>query len=159
MGSGDVYKRQIVYQNYMKALLLCFLGLAMVGVGYFWNGWFPFNKAIWSSSFVLVTAGWASLVLGVLYYVVDVKKKQIGTVFKYVGSNAIVIYVASSFISETFYLLNIGNTSVHGWLYATFFTPVITVPELASLMYAAVVVLFYMLMGYILYRKKIFIKV
>ena len=124
-----------------------------------WNNWFPFNKAIWSSSFVLVTAGWASSILGVLYYVLDVKKKRIATIFKYVGANAIVIYVASSFITETFYLLSIGNTSIHGWLYATFFTPVIAIPKLASLMYAVVVVLFYLFVGYMLYRKKIFVKV
>lgn len=156
---GVLIGKVIVYQHYMKALLLFCLGMAMIGVGYVWNNWFPFNKAIWSSSFVLVTAGWASSILGILYYFIDMKKKRIGTIFKYVGANAIVIYVVSSFITETFYLLSIGNTSIHGWLYATFFTSVISIPQLASLMYAVVVVLFYMWMGYILHRKKIFIKV
>lgn len=156
---GLLIGKVIVYQQHMKALLLFCLGGVMIGFGYVWNNWFPFNKAIWSSSFVLVTAGWASSILGILYYMIDVKKKQIATVFKYVGANAIVIYVVSSFITETFYLLSIGNTSIHGWLYATFFTSLIAIPKLASLMYAVVVVLFYMWMGYILYRKKIFIKV
>ena len=156
---GVLIGKVILYQHYMKAVLLCCLGLAMIAIGYIWNNWFPFNKALWSSSFVLVTAGWASLVLGVLYYAIDVKKKRLGTSFKYVGSNAIVIYVASSFISKTFYLLSIGDMSIHGWLYSTLFTPVIAVPKLASLMYAVVVVLCYMLLGYVLYRKKIFIKV
>ena len=38
----------------------------MIGFGYIWNNWFPFNKAIWSSSFVLVTAGWATVFLSAL---------------------------------------------------------------------------------------------
>ena len=156
---GVLIGKVMVYQHSMKILLLFCLGGAMIGFGYVWNNWFPFNKAIWSSSFVLVTAGWASSILAVLYYVIDVKKKRIGTIFKYVGANAIVIYVVSSFITETFYLLSIGSTSIHGWLYATFFTSVIAIPKLASLMYAVMAVLFYVWMAYILYRKKIFIKV
>ena len=131
----------------------------MIGFGYLWSNWFPFNKAIWSSSFVLVTAGWATVFLSVLYYIIDVKKKSIGTIFKYVGSNAIVIYFASSFISKTFYLIGVGETTIHGWLYSTFCTSIIADAKLASLCYALAVVGFYLIIGYVLYKKRIFIKV
>ena len=155
---GVLIGRVVLCQNYMKTATLFSLGILMIGFGYIWNHWFPFNKAIWSSSFVLVTAGWATVFLSVLYYVIDVKKKSIGTLFSYVGSNAIVIYFASSFISKTFYLTSIGGTTIHGWLYSTFFTSIIPVDKLASLCYALAVVSFYIVIGYVLYKKRIFIK-
>lgn len=156
---GVLIGKVILYQKVMKTGILFLLGILMIGLGYLWNNWFPFNKAIWSSSFVLVTAGWGTLFLSVLYYINDVKKIAIGTVFKYVGSNAIIIYFASSFISKTFYLTKIGETTIHGWLYSNLFTSVISVDKLASLCYALAVVSFYMIVGYILYQKRIFIKV
>ena len=108
---------------------------------------------------MLVTAGWGTVFLSVLYYLIDVKKKQIGTLFKYVGSNAIVIFFTSSFITKVFYLTKVGDTTIHGWLYKTFFTSVISIDRLASLCYAISVVCFYVFVGYILYKKRIFIKV
>ena len=156
---GVLIGKVILYQHYMKTMLLLMLGLILIGLGYLWDIWFPFNKAIWSSSFVLVTSGWATVILSALYYVNDVKKINIGSLFKKVGSNAIVIYFASSFISKVFYLTKIEDTSIHGWLYKTFFTSFITVDKFASLCYALSVVLFYMFIGYILYKKRIFIKV
>jgi len=156
---GVLIGKVVLFQNKMKTLVLFSLGILMLGFGYLWNHWFPFNKAIWSSSFVLVTAGWATVFLSALYYIIDVKKRAIGTIFKYVGSNAIVIYFASSFISKTFYLTNIGETTIHGWLYQTFFTNIISIDKLASLCYALAVVGFYMIIGYVLYKKRIVIKV
>lgn len=156
---GVLIGKVIVYQHYMKTGILFLLGIILIGLGYVWNSWFPFNKAIWSSSFVLVTAGWATLLLGLFYYINDVKKISIGTIFKYVGSNAIVIYFASSFITKVFYLTKVGDTTIHGWLYKNFFTSVISIDKLASLCYALSVVGFYILIALFLYRKKIFIKV
>ena len=139
--------------------ILFLLGIVMIGFGYVWDVWFPFNKAIWSSSFVLVTAGWGTFFLSVLYYINDVKKIRFGTIFKYVGSNAIIIFFTSSFITKVFYLTKIGDTTIHGWIYKTFFTSVISIAKLASLCYALSVVSFYLCVGYILYKKRIFIKV
>lgn len=156
---GVLVGRIILFHHYMKTLVLLSLGVLLIGLGYIWNSWFPINKAIWSSSFVLVTAGWGTFLLGILYYINDIKKIKIGSVFKYVGSNAIVIYFASSFITKVFYLTKIGDTTIHGWLYHTFFTNAISNDKLASFSYAISVVSFYMIVGYILYKKKIVIKV
>ena len=156
---GVLIGRLILFQNYLKTFLLVLSGLLMLGLGTLWSHWFPINKAIWSSSFVLVTAGWATLFLSLLYYLADVKKIAFGSLFKYVGSNAIVIYFTSSFVTKVFYLTNIWETTIHSWLYTNFFTSTISSEKLASLCYALVVVSFYMLMGYFLYKKRIFIKV
>ncbi len=135
------------------------LGVAMLLLGYLWSYWFPINKALWSSSFVLVTAGWGTLFLGIIHYIMDEKGKDFGKIFKMVGANAIIIYFLSSFISKIFYLTKIGDSDIHSTLYHTFFTSWISYPRLSSLMYALSVVGFYLLLGWWLYRKKIFIKV
>jgi len=128
--------------------------------GYVFNEWFPINKALWSSSFVLVTSGYATLVLAIIYYFRDLKQLKFGSVFKYVGMNAITIYFLSSFISKTMYLTKIRDQSnMHSYIYETLFVHSFYSAKLASLLYAIVVVLFYLGLGYLLYKKKIIIKV
>ncbi len=143
-----------------KLIALSVLGIGMIVLGTIWDYWFPINKALWSSSFVLVTAGWATLILGIVHYIMDEKQIKFGSIFKYVGSNAIVIYFMSSFVSKTFGMLKVNETeSIHSWLYHTFYISFISTDKLASMLYALTVVAFYMLLGYILYKRNIFIKV
>ncbi|MEE9349122.1 MAG: heparan-alpha-glucosaminide N-acetyltransferase domain-containing protein [Flavobacteriaceae bacterium] len=143
-----------------KEQLLFISALVLLALGYLLNLEFPINKKIWSSSFVLTTAGWATLILGVLYYIIDVKGMRFGAIFKYAGMNAITVYFLSSFISKMFYMVNVNeNQTIHDWIYNTFFTSVISIDKLASALYALSVVSFYLLIGFILYKKKIFIKV
>jgi predicted acyltransferase len=147
------------YKN-NKLVVLSILGIGMIVLGTIWNYWFPINKALWSSSFVLVTAGWGTLILGIVHYIMDEKQIKFGTIFKYVGSNAIVIYFMSSFISKTFGRIKVNETeSIHSWMYLKFYTNFISSDKLASMLYALTIVAFYMLLGYILYKRKIFIKV
>lgn len=128
--------------------------------GYIFGVYFPINKAIWSSSFVLVTSGWGTLMLGVIYYLRDVKEYKFGSIFKYVGMNAITIYFLSSFISKIMYLIKVGTDSnVHSWIYNTLFVQDFVSLKFSSLLYGLSVVLFYATLGYVMYRKKIFIKV
>ncbi|MFT4684385.1 MAG: putative acyltransferase [Glaciecola sp.] len=143
---------------HIKYMFIVAAGLLISG--YLVNIWFPINKAIWSSSFVLSTSGWATLILAFIYYLKDVKQIKFGSIFKYVGMNAITIYFLSSFISKSMYLIKIGNEkNVHSYLYETLFVQSFLSGNQSSLMYALVVVLFYLGLGYTLYKKKIFIKV
>ncbi|TDT46205.1 putative acyltransferase [Maribacter spongiicola] len=142
-----------------KATILMGLGGSLLIIGHIWDLVFPINKALWTSSFVLVTAGWANLILALIYYLTDVKKIEFGSVFRYAGANAIVIYFLSSFISKVMGQIQIGDTSLHGWLFQTVYVHDFLALETSSLLYGLSVVLFYSLVGYILYQKKIFIKV
>ncbi|MBA6151188.1 acyltransferase family protein [Gelidibacter maritimus] len=139
---------------------LFFAAFGMLISGYLFSLVFPINKAIWSSSFVLVTSGWGTFILAIIYYLKDIKQYDFGTVFKYVGMNAITIYFLSSFISKCMYLIKVdGQQSIHSWLYNTiFFQPFFDL-KLSSLLYALSVVLFYIGLGYLMFRKRIFIKV
>ena len=145
-------------QNNIKLLFV--VAFILLISGYIVNIWFPINKAIWSSSFVLVTSGWGTLILAIIYYLSDVRKIKFGAIFKYVGMNAITIYFLSSFISKTFYLTKISVTdNIHSYLYNTLFTYSFLSDKMSSLLYAMVVVGFYLILGYIMYRKRIYIKV
>ncbi|WP_396632809.1 acyltransferase family protein [Maribacter sp. R86514] len=142
-----------------KATILIGLGGSLLIIGHIWDFVFPINKALWTSSFVLVTAGWANLILALIYYLTDVKKIEFGSVFRYAGANAIVIYFLSSFISKVMGQIQVGDTSLHGWLFQKVYVHDFLALETSSLLYGLSVVLFYSLVGYILYQKNIFIKV
>lgn len=142
-----------------KATLLMGIGGALLILGHLWDLVFPINKALWTSSFVLVTAGWANLILALIYYLTDIKNIKFGTIFKYAGANAITLYFLSSFISKVMGMIKIGDTSLHGWLFGTIYAHDSMSLQLSSLLYGLTVVAFYALLGYVLYKRKIFIKV
>lgn len=142
-----------------KTRILMGIGGAMLIVGHLWDIFFPINKALWTSSFVLVTAGWANLVLALIYYLTDVKGIQFGSVFRYAGANAIVVYFLSSFISKIMGMIKVGDTSLHGWLFNTVYVHDFMSMQLSSLLYGLTVVSFYCLLAYILYQRKLFFKV
>ncbi len=131
----------------------------MLVIGYLWSIVFPINKALWTSSFVLVTAGWANIVLALIYYVSDVKGIQFGSIFRYAGANAITVYFLSSFISKIFGMIPVGDTSLHGWLFQNIYVHDAISMKFSSLLYGLTVVSFYVLLAYVMYKRKIFIKV
>lgn len=143
-----------------KATILMGLGGGLLIVGYVWDIVFPINKALWSSSFVLVTAGWANLVLALIYYLTDVKGIKFGSIFRYAGANAIILYFLSSFISKIMGMIKVNeDQSLHGWLFNTVYVHDFMSMQLSSLLYGLSVVTFYCLLAYVLYKRKIFIKV
>ncbi|WP_240220785.1 acyltransferase family protein [Rheinheimera hassiensis] len=95
-------------------MLLFVLGFSSFLLGCLWSLWFPLIKQIWSSSFVLVTSGMASMVLALLIWYTDVQQyrkfSHISLVF---GANAIVAYVLHVAL-EKLLELQIAGVSVHG---------------------------------------------
>lgn len=142
-----------------KTRLLVGIGGSLLIIGHIWDIVFPINKALWTSSFVLVTAGWANLILALIYYITDVKKIQFGSMFRYAGANAIIVYFLSSFIAKIMGQIKVGDTSLHGWLFQNIYVQDFMSMEFSSLLYALSVVTFYCFLAYFLYKKSIFIKV
>ena len=143
-----------------KTTILFGLGGSLLIIGHLWDIVFPINKALWTSSFVLVTAGWANIVLSIIYYLTDVRGIKFGSIFKYAGANAIVVYFLSSFITKLFYMIKVEEgTSLHGWLFNTIYVHDFISLEFSSLLYGLSVVSFYCFLAYVLYKRKIFIKV
>jgi predicted acyltransferase len=158
--SGILIGKLLAGNQTNKEIKLFGLAILLLAVGYIFNFVFPINKILWSSSYVLVTSGWAILILSIIYYIRDVRNLKFGSVFKYVGMNAITIYFVSNLITKTFYLLKVGTgETIHSFLYNYFLIHAFLSDKMSSLLYAIVVSFFYVGMGYLMYKRKIFIKV
>ena len=143
-----------------KTTLLVGIGGAMLIIGSLWDIVFPINKALWTSSFVLVTAGWANIFLALIYYLTDIRGIKFGSIFRYAGANAITVYFLSSFITKIFYSIKVNEeTSLHNWLFENIYIQDFLSAQMSSLLYGLSVVAFYVLLAYVMYKKKIFIKV
>ena len=127
------------------AWLVC-LGLICFVAGWSWGIWFPISKKLWTSSFVLLTAGLAMVALALCLLVCDVWGwRRLGRPFEIVGINAIFVFVASGLVAQILGALKIGGITAHAWLYNCLFTSWIAEPKLASLGFALATVAFWWL--------------
>jgi len=140
-----------------KANYLMAIGVPLILLGLLWNLNFPINKHLWTSSFTLVTGGAGFVVLGATYFLVDILGKQKGTSVGIIfGANAITVYVLADILSIIFY-----NDSLFGGLHNQFLTAMTGIGfpiKLASMCYAILFVALNFIPAYILFKKKIFIK-
>ena len=147
-----------------KAAVLMIAGVAGVALGHLWDLVFPINKNIWTSSYVIFTAGGASLLLGLCYWAIDVKGWRAWTKpFVILGTNAITLFMLSGLLVETMGLFHVTGSDgrevgLSRYIYVEYFAP-LAAPKNASLLYAIanLVVLFLILVW--LYRRKIFLRV
>jgi predicted acyltransferase len=145
-----IKKRETVEQ---KVIALFVVGTICVIGGYLLSYGLPLNKRIWSPSYVMMTCGLASLLQAVLMYVIDIQKKSGWTTFFHVfGVNALALYVSSELLA-----ILLGNIGVLEVVYNGIHA-VIPALKWASLAYAIYFVLLNFAIGYVLYRKNIFIK-
>jgi len=84
-----------------KAAGLAIAGIVLLAVGGLWSFVFPLNKNLWTSSFVLWTCGWGSLLLSFFYWTIDVRGwlRGFGAFFAVIGMNSVLIYLSGKFIS------------------------------------------------------------
>jgi predicted acyltransferase len=131
---------------------LMLAGAALIAAGLVANVWLPINKNLWSSSYVLFTAGAALVALAIRGWA----RPAIA-----VGMNSILLYVGSELLTGTLWrVIRVGSPPVSGseWLYSHAFLPWAE-PINASLAYAAANVLFWYLVAELLYRRRLFLKV
>ncbi len=148
-----------VRDSHRKLTWMFFLGFAMYLLGGVWGWIMPFNKNLWSSSYTLWTAGICTMLLAASILVVDILGYTKGTKFGRVyGANAITAYVLAGMLTVVFYSNIFGEVSLNG-LWMDGLTGVGIAPKLASLGYAIVYTSIIYIPAYLLYRKKIFIKV
>lgn len=137
---------------------LCVLG------GYVWDWFFPLNKALWTSSYVLFTGGLALQLLALCYWLVDLKGyRRWAKPFVVFGVNALALYALAGMLSDVLNVvprakLDGATGSLKSWIYERVFESWLA-PVNASLAFALSYVAFWWLLMWLLYRRKIFIKV
>jgi len=147
-----------------KVAAMFVAGTGCVVVGWAWNYWFPVNKALWTSPYVVLTTGMALQLLAACYWLVDIKRlRRWSLPFAVFGTNALAVY----FLSEFFVLLaslvrftrpDGSQSDLLGLIYEKLFASWAS-PVNASLAFAVCTVLFWLGVMSLLYRKRIFIKV
>ena len=139
-------------------------GATLVVTGWAWGFWFPINKALWTSSYVLLTAGLALQLLAICFWLIDIKGRQRwAKPFLIFGTNALAIYFLAELFSRLISLITFtradGSTvDSHTFVYENLFASWAS-PKGASLLFAICIVLLWLGVAAILYRKRIFIKV
>lgn len=143
--------------------IFVFGNIALV-IGIIWDLTFPLNKNIWTSSYVAYTAGLALHFFGMCYWFIDVKGWNWWTKpFVVYGLNAITVFFLSGIVGRLMNMIKLTGTegeliSLKSYLFQTFFVPYFSLIN-ASLAWAILYVLIWLGLMWILYTKKIFIKV
>lgn len=148
-----------------KVASMFFFGVVLVTIGWMWNFWFPINKSLWTSSYVVFTAGMALCFLGFCYWLIDIKGYRSWTKpFVIFGVNALALFVGSGLMARIMGLIRLQGAepgkdiSLQGWIFNNVFLP-FAEPINASLAYAICFILVWLFLMWLLYRKNIYIKV
>jgi predicted acyltransferase len=140
--------------RYEKVVGMFVVGAVCVVLGWAWNPFFPINKALWTSSYVLFTAGLALEFLALCYWVIDIQGyRRWAWPFEVFGVNALALFVGTGLMVK---LMAIWR--VQGWVFRNLFLTWAE-PINASLFYAIAFILLWLVLMWLLYRKRIYIKV
>jgi predicted acyltransferase len=151
-------------QGARKVLGLVIAGAALMLAGQLLHPYFPINKNLWTSTFVLFTGGFAMLVLALCYWIVDLLGlRKWATPFLAFGMNAIIAYALAALVSEIstdFEFRGSGGRlrTLHGWVYDKYFVPHAS-PVNASLAFAVFFVVLILALVWPLHWKKIFVRI
>jgi predicted acyltransferase len=137
--------------------------LAMMA-GLMWHWSFPINKSLWTSSYVLFTGGMAAVTLATCMWIIDEHRITGWTkLFVIYGMNPIIAFVGSGIMARLIYSIfkvesNGQRIALQAWIYQTFYASWLA-PRNASLLFAVTFVLVWFAILWVLYRRRIFLKV
>lgn len=149
-------------ENRVKVERLLIWGTIMAFAGLLLQYGCPINKKIWSPTFVLTTTGFAAQLLGLLIWIIDINgKRKWSRFFHSFGINPLIVYVFAGILANLFGNIQLpysgGSISIKGFLYSVMLQPWAG-DYIGSLLYAILFVSICWAFGYILYKKKIYIK-
>jgi len=159
--AGEFLRSDSSLLHKLRGLVLA--GIVGVAAGYAWHLWFPIYKPLWTSSYVLFTAGAGCLLLALCWWVIEMRGWRLWSrPFLWLGMNAIVVYALSTFAAKLWTMIKLANgaqtITVQGWVYEHWFAP-FAQEKNASLAFALSFTAVWTLVAWGLYRKKIFVKV
>lgn len=157
-----------------KAMKMFAVGLVLVIFGLIWNEFFPMNKSLWTSSFVLYTAGLATLFLALFYYIIDIKGyKTWTTPLLFWGVNPMIVFFFSGILPRVLSSIQVANPAyiignldeipkeigLQQYLNKFCILPHFDDPKVASLIWALLNITFWSVVLWYFYKKKLFFKV
>jgi predicted acyltransferase len=169
---GQILISRIAIMDKAKKMFIAGLGLAILGL--LWNLVFPINKSLWTSSFVLFTAGCATLFLTIFYYVIDIKGYKNWTKpLLFWGVNPMIVFFLSGILPRVLSSINVANPAyvidnseeipehigIQEYWNKFCIVPYFDDPKVASLIWALLNVTFWSLVLWYFYKKKLFFKV
>ncbi len=146
-----------------KAGGLLVSGTVLTASGLLLHPLFPMNKQLWTSTFVLFTAGAALILLGFCFFLMDgFGWKKWASPFLVLGTNAIFVYVCSTIMVKLLVLIKVstnqGQITLYSFIYNRFLAPVAGNLN-GSLLFPLLLILIWILFMIPFYRKRIFIRI
>lgn len=162
---GQILNLQIPKIEILKKIGI--VGILLVITGLIWNIVFPINKSLWTSSYVLYTAGIATLSLTILYYIIDVVNyKKWTKLFLIWGVNPMIVFFFSGIIPRVLSAIKIENPEIaaekinlQNYFYKFCIVPYFSNPLNASLTFALAYAVFWSIILWIFYKYKLIFKV
>ena len=159
--AGDGLRRPKT--NVRKLTGMIAAGIVLTAAGLLLHPLFPINKQLWTSTFVIFSAGMALLAFGVCFLLIEIwNLRKWAAPFLIFGTNAIAVFAGSTFMVKVLMMIRIadGGTMVNpmGYVYAHVLSP-LAGPYLGSLVFPILLILLWMLIISPLYKKKIFLRV
>ncbi|MGZ8553664.1 MAG: acyltransferase family protein [Chitinophagaceae bacterium] len=145
------------YEGLAKLLLA---GALFIVVALAWHPFFPINKKLWTGSFVLLTVGIDCIILAVLIYITDfLQQKKWGYFFEVFGKNPLFIYLLSEVGAILLWFFGVGEKyqPLYSWIFENVFSR--TGMYFGSFLFAISFMLVCWLVGYMLDKRKIYIRV
>lgn len=154
--AGDFIRRGGMSYEVLAKLMIA--GAVLLFGAYCWDMYFPINKKLWTSSFVLMTCGLDLLILPVIIYVVNMLRiTRWSYFFEVFGRNPLFIYLLSEVLMITAGLVIINEKNIQENLFLSFSS--FMSPKNASLAFALLIMFTCWLTGWLLDKKKIYIRV
>jgi len=148
----------------IQTIYMFVAGNILLLVGYLWDFWFPINKYLWSSSFVLFTGGFALNFFAVCFWMIDIKNYKKWTFpFLVFGMNAITVYFLAVIVRRYIKFITVSDTTenivnLKTYLFESLFLPYFD-PVNASFIWSICYLFVWFCLMWLFYSRKIFIKV
>ena len=129
---------------------LALTGTLLIGAGLLWGQYFPINKPIWTSSYVIYAGGIGMVILALLFIIIDIWNLKGWTgFFNTFGTNPLFTYLLAGIWTKTMLAVKIGETTLYKWIFEHICSPLFEEQKLASLLFAIMQVLIIWAFGYI----------
>ncbi len=145
-------------KNFESLFKIMLVGFICFVIAWWWNLVFPINKKIWTSSYVLLTIGLDCMLIAGIVYILDIKQKKWGVhFFDVFGRNPLFIYLLSELAVVALSMVRINGQSFLDLVYQNIFAKAGN--YFGSFLFAIAFMLCCWLVGYILDKKKIYIRI